>query len=366
MLVEALHGYGARILDGIARWVHCNPGWRITFFDGERSELAALARSWEGDGMICTITNEEFLAAARSRDIPIVNVAGRFIEPSIPTVVSDDMACGRLAADYFMDRGFQHFAFAGTTESLLARERAAGFMDSLQGKGFEVSTIDAPLGAEQELANWMRALPRPVAIFSPSDRRAAGVLEACFLAKRKVPEDVAVLGIGDHTQLCELCTPPLSSIDCAMEARGFEAAALLFRLLSGDARPSLPHRVPPNRVVTRRSSDTYAYDDEDLGNALRFIHEQAHESIKVRDVVAATTISRRSLENRFRHYFRRSLHEEIWRVHFERAKQLLTTTDLGLQDIAERSGFRTASALANLFKQKTGLTPRTYRAEHRR
>ena len=47
------------------------------------------------------------------------------------------------------------------------------------------------------------------------------------------------------------------------------------------------------------------------------------------------------------------------------AKKLLTTTDLGLQEVAERSGFRTASALANLFKQRTGLTPRSYRAEHR-
>jgi len=82
--------------------------------------------------------------------------------------------------------------------------------------------------------------------------------------------------------------------------------------------------------------------------------------------VKATSISRRSLENRFRKHFRHSLHDAIWGEHFDLAKHLLTSTDLGLKEIAELSGFRSASGLANLFKQKTGQTARTYRAENRR
>ena len=151
-----------------------------------------------------------------------------------------------------------------------------------------------------------------------------------------------------------------------MEARGFEAASVLFRLLSGDPAPTRPIFISPAGVVTRRSTDTYSYNDPDLINALRFIQDHADQSIKVKEVVAATSISRRSLENRFSKHFSRSLHDEIWRVHFEKAKHLLITTDLSLQEIAERSGFRAASALANLFKRKTDLTPRAYRAEHRR
>jgi AraC-like DNA-binding protein len=136
--------------------------------------------------------------------------------------------------------------------------------------------------------------------------------------------------------------------------------------MRGAARTNGPIQIPPTSIATRRSTDIYAFEDADLSNALRFIHDHAHESIKVKDVLGATSISRRSLENRIRRHFSRSLHEEIWRVHFELAQKLLTTTDLGLQEVAEQSGFRTASALANLFKQKTGLTPRSYRAEHRR
>lgn len=365
-MVEALHGYGPRILNGLARWVRSNPGWRITFFDGERHELARLVAEWEGDGIICTITDEEFLAAAKSRDIPVINVAGRFVEDFRTSVVSDDKACGKLAANYFEDRGFKNFAFAGTTDAAFSKERADGYIEELEVHGYNVQVFGNPLGEERDLAEWLKTLPRPIAIFCPSDRRAASVLEASYLANLRVPEDVAVLGIGDHTQLCELCTPPLSSIDCDMELRGYEAASLLFRLMSRDVPPSRPRRISPTGVVTRRSTDAYAFEDEHLVKALRFIYENAHLSIKVNDVVKATSISRRSLENRFSHQFRHSLHDEIWRVHFDLAKNLLTTTDLGLQEIAEKSGFRTASSLANLFKQKTGLTPRTYRAEHRR
>lgn len=366
LMVEALHGYGARILDGIIHWVRTNPGWRIAFFDGERSELTKLVRDWEGDGIICTVTDEEFLAAAQSREIPLVNLAGRFPGPSIVSVVGDDKACGQLAAEYFLDRGFQNFAFVGSRDLRFAEDRSSGFLERVAQEGYKSAIFDVPLGEEDELARLLKELPRQVAVYCASDRRAASVLEASHRAGLQVPEEVSVLGTGDHVQLCELCTPPLSSVDCDMEARGQEAAALLFRLMSGDPAPSEPIRIPPAGVVTRRSSDSYAYGDEDLSNALRFIHDHAHQSIKVTDVVDATNISRRSLENRFRRHFSRSLHEEIWRVHFDRAKQLLTTTDLSLQDVAERSGFRTASALANLFKQKTGLTPRTYRAEHRR
>ncbi|MFC0018172.1 AraC family transcriptional regulator [Roseibacillus persicicus] len=366
LMVEALHGYGPRILNGLARWVHSHPGWRVSFFDGERSELARMVATWQGDGIICTISDNDFLEAARSRDIPVVNVAGRFYESYQTSVISDNFACGRLAAEYFLNRGFKNFALAGATEASFSSNRATGYVQALEEHGHRASILQNPLGEEQALADWLKTLPLPCAIFCPSDRRAASVLEAAYLAKLNVPEDLSVLGIGDHKQLCELCTPPLSSVDCDMELRGFEAASLLSRLMAGEERPNEPLLVAPTGVVTRRSSDIYAFEDPDLVKALRYIYENAHKTIKVNDVVAATSISRRSLENRFRHQFHHSLHDEIWRVHFDLAKHLLTTTDLGLQQVAEQSGFRTASGLANLFKQKTGVTPRTYRSEHRR
>lgn len=366
LMVETFFTEGPRFLDGILRFVNSKPDWRITVFEGSAQELVPLMREWQGDGILSTCNDREFHAAAAARDIPFVQGPRPALDPGTPSVITDDWQCGQLAADYFRDRGFTRFGFVGSSEAQFSVELAEGFLRRVRKAGFLATAMAAPLGREKELARWLQSQPRPFAIFAASDRSGMRVLEACHLANLNVPEDIAVLGVGDRSQLCELCSPALSSVDGNLESCGFEAAALLSDLMGGERPSNEPRRIAPSGVVARRSSDTYAFEDTELSKALRFIHDNAHQSIKVKDVLAATTISRRSLENRFRRFFSRSLHEEIWRVHFERAKKLLTTTDLGLQDVAERSGFRTASALANLFKQKTGLTPRTYRAKFRR
>ena len=74
LVVESLEACGGRVLDGIARWLHTNPGWRMAVFDGGRHELAQLARDWEGDGMVCTTPNPELQVALESLNIPSGNV----------------------------------------------------------------------------------------------------------------------------------------------------------------------------------------------------------------------------------------------------------------------------------------------------
>jgi LacI family transcriptional regulator len=51
-----------------------------------------------------------------------------------------------------------------------------------------------------------------------------------------VPDEVAVIGIDNDPFLCELATPPLSSVDVGGERAGYEAAALLDRLMAGKSR----------------------------------------------------------------------------------------------------------------------------------
>lgn len=368
IMIEPLHGYGPRILDGVVRWVQSNPDWKATFFDGEKAELARLAREWSGDGIICTIVDEEFLKAVESRDIPVVNVAGRasdFSGSNVRSVLSDDEACGRMAAQYLIDRGYENFAVSGS-DARFSAKRENGFRAELKQQGYGAKSVEHALGDEAELSEWLLQQARPLAVYCSSDRRGASFLEAAYLAKLRVPEDLAVLGTGDHVHLCELCSPRLSSVDCDMERRGYEAAELLNQLMAGLEISGGMSGVPPAGVVTRSSTDCYTFDDTALVKALRFIRENAHLSIKVSDVVKAAGVSRRSLENRFSREFRHSVHEEIWNVHFKLAKQLLITTDHDLKTVASMSGFSSASGLVNCFKERTGLTPRTYRAENRR
>jgi LacI family transcriptional regulator len=368
LMVEPLSGYGSKILDGISRYVQQKHNWRIAFFDRERRELAELVETWEGDAIICTVVDQRFHDAAASRKIPVVNVAGLLDESVVMSVLSDDGAIGKMAAEHLLDRGFASFAFVRRRDGTrYSQDRGEGFRKRVEEAGWKVNMINiGSTHGDDELIGKLANLPRPLGIFTSLDRVGAMVLEACWKADIKVPEEIAIVGAGNHKQLCELCSPTLSSVEVDFERRGYEAAALLDRILEGGERPSEPLRIPPAHVVERRSTDVFAFDDADVVAALRFIREHADTTIKVRDVVAATTISRRSLEGRFNTLIGRTLHEEIWRAHFDLAMRLLSSSDLSLQEVAERSGFRTASALVNLFRQRLGITPKEFRVANRR
>lgn len=368
LMIEPLGGYRDMLLAGISRFVHQQPDWRIALFDRERRDLAELVATWQGDGIICTLADPRLRAAALARRIPVVNAAALIDEPRIPCVLSDDRAVGRCGAEFFLDRGFQHFGFIRSRDKVhFLAARAGGFTERLAASGHTAAVIALPpTGADRMLAAWLAGLPRPLALMGATDRFAAMALEACWTLDLKVPEQVAVLGTGNAEAMCELCSPTLSSIHLDMQRRGYEAAALLDRLLRGHRRPTTPRLIPPAGVIERRSTDVHAFDDPDLVAALRFIRDHAAGSIKVDDVVGATQLARRSLEGRFKQLVGRTIHDEIWRAHFDLARRLLTTSDLGLQDIAAQSGFRTASALVNLFRQRFGMTPKQYRVAHRR
>ena len=172
--------------------------------------------------------------------------------------------------------------------------------------------------------------------------------------------------MGNVEQLCDLACPPLSSIRVAAEAAGYEAARLLDRLLDGAPPPATPLQFPPLGVVTRRSTNVYAVNDDDLAAALRFIRGNAFRPIGVEDVVRAACVSRSTLERRFRAVLGRSPLDEILRVRVERVRQLLLETDWPMPRVAREAGFRDGRHLAEVFHTCIGDTPTAYRRRFRR
>jgi LacI family transcriptional regulator len=166
---------------------------------------------------------------------------------------------------------------------------------------------------------WLRDLPRPCAVFVSSDGLGLQFLEVVRATGLRVPEDFAVLGVGDIDPICDLAYPPLSSIRTAAEAAGFEAARLLDGLRQGEPPPKSRIELPPLGVVARRSTDVLAVADYDLAKALRFIRDHAAGEITVEDVVSAACVSRSTLERCFRQLLGRSPLDEIYRVRVQRA-----------------------------------------------
>jgi LacI family transcriptional regulator len=186
-------------------------------------------------------------------------------------------------------------------------------------------------------------------------------LEACSRAAAAVPEQVAVIGADNDELICAVSNPPLSSVIINDPQRGYEAASLLDKLMSGKRVPREPVWIEPAGVVGRASTDILAIADELVASALQFIRNHACDGIGVDEVVDQVPLSRSMLERRFRKHAGRSINDQIIHVRLNRAIELLCATDLELKAIAPRAGFRDASYMGAVFRAKLGRSPGSYR-----
>jgi LacI family transcriptional regulator len=170
-----------------------------------------------------------------------------------------------------------------------------------------------------------------------------------------------VVGVDNDQLLCELADPPLSSVALNAEGTGYQAAALLDRMMKHKVRKPRHLKARPLHVVTRHSTDIVAVDDADVAAALRFIRSQAVEPIQVEDVVRHLAMSRRTLEVRFQSVVGRTVHAELHRVRMERARRLLMETDLPIPTVAESVGYSTPSYFIQVFRAEHDTTPAKYR-----
>ncbi|HEX3000733.1 MAG TPA: helix-turn-helix domain-containing protein [Armatimonadota bacterium] len=135
--------------------------------------------------------------------------------------------------------------------------------------------------------------------------------------------------------------------------------------MAGRRAPREEILIEPLGVVSRQSTDVLAIEDGDVAEAVRFIRLKASSGIDVEDVLGAVPVSRRVLERRFRKCLGRTPKEEIMRVKLNRAKELLSQTDLSVGMIAQQTGFSSINYFANVFQREVKTSPRTYRNSFR-
>jgi LacI family transcriptional regulator len=373
MFTYNLH-YCRGVLRGIKRYAEGRPKWTLLLLGPEREALAQL-KAFRPHGVIAYVYNKTLHKALLRQRKPLVNVCGVLPNLGIPRVGVDNVSVGRLAAEHLLERGLRHFAFFGHARHAYSVDREAGFREALQKAGHEVacayergSASFDPMGhlgrlaLDRQVTRWLASLPKPAGIFACSDPWGIQLAEVCLQSGLHVPEEVAIIGALNDDLLCEMARPPLSSVVAPTERVGYEAAALLDALLAGKKPSKAPLLFPPLGIVARQSSDILAIEDPVVAAAVRFIREHAHQPIQIRHVLAVVPLSRRSLERRFQAVLKRTLWEEIRRVHLERAKELLNNTGLPIAVVAEHAGFLSGKQLSVVFREETGTTPRAYRA----
>ena len=379
VILDAARPYDRLIIGGVAQYVREHGRWSLYVEEDPLQKLPDLAH-WRGQGIIASFDDRRVAAAIRGLSIPIVGVGGGSgwydSSSGIPYIYTDNAAIGRLGAEHLLGCGFESLAFYGlprTATSNWSQERAAAFAAACAARGRPClvftgrqATARRWESLQRELCDWIGGLPRPTGLMACNDVRARHVLEACRGLGLRVPHDLAVLGVDNDALVCELTDPPLSSIDQAARRIGYEAAAVLDRLMSrGATAGSRPLVIPPIGVVVRTSTDTMATSDEAVVLALERLRASRFTKPDVAAIAAEACVSRSSLEQRFRAVVGRSIHEEFVRLRVAGVRGLVTRTDLPLKSVAARTGFPSVQYMTTFLHRHTGLTPARLRAMER-
>lgn len=379
LLFDISEKYGQSLMMGIVRYfkensnaLFCNMPIYYRETLGVKGILK-FAREWGADGIIAQLYNTRDVKKIAESGIHLIVEDYRERFDEFPNITGGYYEAGQMGAEYFVKKGFKNFAFYGYKNIVWSRERAMGYEEYLNERGFDVYYFNQEEKEQNselwyykpsDLSKWLQELPKPIAIMACDDARGQHITEACKHANIRIPEDVIVLGVDNDELTCNMSDPPLSSINLDTERGGYEAGRLMDLMIQGKVKKPRNVMVMPTYIVTRQSTDIAAVDDAYIAKALKYIHKNLDHDINVSDVLGQLTISRRSLEKKFQEVTGTSVYKYISKVRMQKFSERLLETDKRISEIAHESGLNLTNNVARQFKQIHGCSPSEYRKKH--
>ena len=346
--------YDHRLHGGIEKYAQ-EQGWRLS---EDLAREKVIPWGWDGDGILTWLGAGDDLADfVMKAKKPTVDFSFRRPQLKFARVLEDTTQTAQLVADHFLSRGFRHFLFYSDANNWVYDERGEAFTKILQAAGRDVKWLQwhespayrvdrkAWISRRKWLEAELKSAPKPIGIFAAADGLALEALEICEDAGIAVPEKVAIVGAGNSLLAVDAMHTPISSVDVNMEMIGYRGAKLLDELmLQKNPREQLV-RVPPFRLIVRKSSDLIAVNHPGIARSLRFMWDHCHELIGVSDLAKVASMSIRNFHQAFVDNVGRPPGNELHRIRIERAKKLLSDSIEKMDSIAEMCGYENGQQL---------------------
>jgi LacI family transcriptional regulator len=208
------------------------------------------------DGLITGSNSDaSMISKYKELNIPIVSI-DRILSEEIPSVTSDNVGGGYMAANKLVNSGCRHIVhFRGPSVLLTVEQRTQGFQQCLTKHGLTCSQVDlAFVDPEVELIReFLVNHPEIDGVFCDSDQMAAIVLSELHYLGKDVPNDVQVIGY-DNTLLSTLISPKLSTVSQRMVDIGKEAMISLMTLIDDGNKELERHKLIPVDFIERETT----------------------------------------------------------------------------------------------------------------
>ena len=342
--------------------------------------LKELFASLRPDGLVVwrwSVTPAEADDLAGKR-IPTVFVHrhrdGRVSEKDTVCVHWDAASIASLAARALLASGYDDYAFASwRVDADFSRDYGAAFRRCIEraGKrfcGMSGTSGDKPTKSSVEtggpsLARWLEALPKPCGVFAANDIIGEEVLSTCAALGIAVPDDIAVVAVGNREHICEATSPTLSSVALDRSVEGRATVALLAEWFEHPRQTPRSSAIPASHVTVRMSARFCR--DRRVAAALELIRSHAcDDGFGPSAVARAMGVSRTHANRLFRTSLGKTILDELHAVRLDRAKDLLR--DGRHPDIvAAECGYGSLDDFRRVFRLHVGDTPRQWALAHR-
>ncbi len=164
-----------------------------------------LLRQYSVDGVIVASSTlpPKFSKMFRDSGIPVVHTFGRYAQnPDVHTIGIDNVACGRMAAEALLAKGYRHVGYLGGPDTATsAIDRFEGFRRVMEARN-DVQMVHRFASAYSFDAGRTAMLQElsvspAQAYFCADDVLSIGALSAVQQSGRRVPEDIGLIGLND-------------------------------------------------------------------------------------------------------------------------------------------------------------------------
>jgi len=324
---------------------------------GYEALLRRLAERGELVGAIGDFMSGVWLESLLSHGVKVVRIGDGFEHQGIAgsTSVGSDLGLmGREAARVLLGVGVKGVGYLGPAGAPGAVFLGEAFTAASAITGHQVSRCSSPSGIL--LKNFLRSLPRPAGLLCATDHLARMAIAAATEEGLRVPQDVAVIGVGNAR---------LESLHAGMAISSFELPLAEIGRLAGAAMADLLEEkevgsVTVDPLLHERESSLRAASG--VERALAWLKSHPDAAISAGELARLAGMSRRSFEMALRAARDISPGELLRSMRQSRAEKLLRETQLDIAAIGRDCGYPEAAAFSAAFKRWTGRSPRDFRA----
>lgn len=324
------------------------------------------------DGWIGRFSNKKLLERIESIGAPVVHLDAEDMVTHAKGIWTDHLKIGEMMAEYYCKGAYTTLIFASHSGQHYEKERWFGFRNT--ASRFGVSSLwfrydcmhlltesGERIPRPRFLKDLMPTLPKPIGIACSDDNFALDYGRTLEVSQQKIPDEISLMGVGNDTMICDISNPPLSSVNLPGEQIGYEAAALLNRLMQGEAPPTHARLIPPSGIVERQSSNCVALHDQAVAHAVSIMRQDIQDPLSIPAISKRVGCTRKTLERKFQTALKKTPGEQYREIRLDHARLLLRETDLQIQEISNRCGFGKSDVFSKEFRKQTGVSPSDFR-----